>query len=130
MANGVAAKLVPPSTPASPSISPRVGEGREGIENQIGKTLVAFAALSVQAFQEVQGGKMSAATRSQGGDLIAQLYWIRAELGETEFVAIMHQQARLRLCYGTNLSAETAVEIAGDILGAVNKVVATMRAMN
>jgi hypothetical protein len=130
MANGAVAKLVPPSAPTSPSISPRVGEDREGVENQIGKTLAAFTALSVQAFQEVQRGKMSAATRSQGGDLIAQLYWIRTELGETKFVAAMHQQARLRLCHGTNLSAETAVEIADDILGAVNKVVATMMAMN
>ena len=83
MANGVAVRLLPQPTSASPSISPRVGEDREGVENQIGKALAAFTALSVQAFQEVQGGKMSAATRSQGGDLIAELYWARAELGET-----------------------------------------------
>jgi hypothetical protein len=106
-----------------PEISPA-----PSVEDQIGRALLAFTVLSVQAFQEVQTGKMSATTRSQGGDLISRLFWIRTELGETKFVAAMHQQARLQLCRGTNLSAETAAGIADDVLGAVSKVVAVMQA--
>jgi hypothetical protein len=119
--NGVAIPLpIPPEISFAPAPS---------AEDQIGKVLVEFTAISVRAWQEVQGGKMSAVTRSQGGDLVAQLYWIRTELGETKFVAAMHQQARVRLGQH-HLSEETATEIAEDLLDVVNKVVATMRAMN
>jgi hypothetical protein len=107
----------PPAAPASPAA-----------EDQIGDVLVRFAAISVRAFRETQRGKMSAATRSQGGDLIAELYWARAALGESKFAATMYQQAQLRLCHGTNLSAETAAEITDDIIGTVNKVAAVVRA--
>jgi hypothetical protein len=120
--NGVAVAL-----PLDPVADTSPGE-EAGIERAIGEVLIALASASVRAWQEAQAdGHISEATRSQGGNLIAELVLAQAEIGQNEFADMMRRVGRLRY-HDAGLSAVTADATITGILQMVNRVNAMMRA--
>ena len=100
------------------------------MEGLIGEVLIAFADVSMQAWHEVQDTGLTAATRSQGGSLVAVLHQAQQALGAVKFANTVHQQAQLRLRQhrGITLSTATVGAIADEVLGIVTQVDAVMRA--
>jgi hypothetical protein len=93
MPNGAAAQL-PRTLEPPPATAPNSTE----VEVTIGELLTAIADLSVRALVEHQkDGRLTSATKSQGGALVAQLYELRQVLGGADFACTMRRQAQLRL---------------------------------
>jgi hypothetical protein len=127
MVNGTAAaNLLPVLDESAPVSTPSTSNP---IEIAIGEVLIALADTSVRACREVQaGGRISPTTRSQGGDLIAELVLARAKVGENEFADTVRRVGRLRY-HDAGLSEATADETISGILQIVGRVNAMMRAM-
>jgi hypothetical protein len=124
MANGAVVAL-----PAVLDESIPTGTDLNPIEISIGEVLIALADTSVRACREVHsGGRISPTTRSQGGDLIAELVLARAKVGENEFADTVRRVGRLRY-RGAGLNEVTADETISGILQIVGRVNAMMRAM-
>jgi hypothetical protein len=125
MANGAAAtNLLPAPDESIPTGTP----GSSPIETAIGEVLVALAGTSVRACREVRSdGRISQTTRSQGGDLVAELVLAQAKVGENDFADLVRRVGRRRY-RGAGLSEATADETISGILQIVNRVNVMMRA--
>ena len=132
--NGVAVALAPElaSTPAVLAKAGKPGAAKTEIERQIGDVLETLAAVSVLAWHEVrENGRLDPTTKMEGGNLVASLYEWQKTLGETDFVATVRHQGRLRLQHnGVALSAAIADDVTKLLLQVVKRVTITMQAMN
>jgi hypothetical protein len=121
------APLPVPASPLAPPLPP--------IEPLIGEVTAAAAIATFAAWGEWQSGKLSARTRSAGGDLVAQLYMLRQAVmatGELRdgFDAVARErgrQALRRRCDG-KLSERQIGELVDHVLELVEKVTAFARA--
>ena len=78
--NGVAVRLAPEPTPASP---------QEDIRATIGAAMASAATGLCFAMTEFQNGGLRPATRTENGERIAALYWLQqAHAGEMDFPAV------------------------------------------
>ena len=82
MANGVAVRLAPEPTPASPSM-------QEDIRTAIGTAMASAATGLCFAMQEFQNGGLTSTTKMTNGERIAALYWLQqAHGGKIDFPAV------------------------------------------
>jgi hypothetical protein len=96
------------------------------IERYVGEIVAAAAGAIMEALAEYQTGGLTAATKSRGGDLIAELYGLRQYMivdWPFDQIAREHGATVLRETCGTDLDARRIDVLVDEVLRLLHKVV-------